>query len=54
MTITNFDLAIGVRQGEPRLIEKLNEWIATNLKNGRLNAIYKQFHGSELPEAMRS
>jgi polar amino acid transport system substrate-binding protein len=54
VTITNFDLAVGVRQGEPKMIEKLNEWIATNLKNGKLNEIYKKFHGSELPAAMRS
>lgn len=54
VTITNFDLAMGVRQGEPKLVEKLNEWIATNLKNGKLNAIYEKFHGTALPEAMRS
>ena len=53
VTITNFDLAIGVRQGEPRLVEKLNEWIATNLRNGKLNEIYKKFHGTELPANMR-
>jgi len=52
--IQNFDLAIGVRKGEEALVQKLNEWIATNLKNGKLNAIYKKFHGSELPEEMRS
>jgi len=52
--IRTFDLAIGVRKGEPRLIEKLNEWISTNLKNGKLNEIYKKFHGSELPQEMRS
>lgn len=52
--IQNFDLAIGVRKGEPELVEKLNEWIATNLKNGKLNEIYKKFHGSELPAEMRS
>ena len=46
VTITNFDLAIGVRKGEPRLVEKLNEWITDNLKNGKLNEIYKKFHGS--------
>ncbi len=51
--ITNFDLAIGLKKGEPRLVEKLNEWIAANLKNGKLNAIYKKFHGSDLPENMR-
>lgn len=52
--IRTFDLAIGVKQGEPRLVEKLNEWIAVNLKNGKLNDIYKKFHGADLPEAMRS
>ncbi|CAH2603533.1 Transporter substrate-binding domain-containing protein [Rhodovastum atsumiense] len=51
--ITTFDLAIGLRKGEPQLREKLDAWIATNLKNGKLNAIYKKFHGSELPAAMR-
>lgn len=54
VTITNFDLAVGVRKGETKMVEKLNEWIATNLKNGKLNAIYKKFHGSELPAEMRS
>ena len=51
--IRAFDLAIGLRKGEPRLTEKLNEWISTNLKNGKLNDIYKKFHGSELPADMR-
>ena len=32
-------------EGEPRLVEKLNEWITNNLKNGKLNEIYKKFHG---------
>ncbi|MFC5067127.1 transporter substrate-binding domain-containing protein [Flaviflagellibacter deserti] len=50
--ITTFDLAIGIRKGEPRLVEKLNEWVSANLKNGKLNEIYKKFHGSELPAAM--
>lgn len=53
VVIRNFDLAIGLRKGEPRLTEKLNEWITTNLKNGKLNEIYKKFHGSELPADMR-
>ncbi len=52
--IRTFDLAIGVRKGEPALVEKLNEWISTNLKNGKLNEIYKKFHGTELPQEMRS
>ena len=52
--ITTFDLAIGVKKGEPKLVQKLNAWISFNLKNGKLNAIYKKFHGSELPTNMRS
>jgi polar amino acid transport system substrate-binding protein len=53
VTITTFDLAMGVRKGEPAFVEKLNAWIAANLKNGKLNAIYKKFHGAELPPEMR-
>ncbi|MBV8653281.1 MAG: transporter substrate-binding domain-containing protein [Alphaproteobacteria bacterium] len=51
-TIAVFDLAIGVKKGEPKLIEHLNEWISANLKNGKLNDIYKKFHGSPLPPEM--
>lgn len=51
--IRNFDLAMGVRKGEPKLLEKLNEWIAVNLKNGTLNAIFKKYYGAELPAEMR-
>ena len=53
VSITNFDLAIGVKKGEPKLLEKLDAWIGQNLKNGKLNAIYKKFHGTDLPAAMR-
>ena len=52
--ITTFDLGIGVKKGEPRLVAKLNEWIAANLKNGKLNEIYKKYHGTDLPANMRS
>jgi polar amino acid transport system substrate-binding protein len=50
--IRNFDLAIGIKQGEPRLLAKLNEWVAANLKNGKLGAIYKKYYGVDLPAAM--
>lgn len=50
--IRNFDLAIGVKQGEPRLLARLNEWVAANLKNGKLNTIYKKYYGVDLPAAM--
>jgi len=50
--IRNFDLAIGTKQGEPRLQAKLNEWVAANLKNGKLSDIYKKAYGVALPAAM--
>ena len=51
--LTIFDLAIGLKKGEPKLLEKLNAWIDENVKNGKFNAIYKKFHGVELPPDMR-
>lgn len=45
-----FDLGIALNQGEPKLKQWINAWIATNMKNGKLNAIYKKYHGSDLPE----
>lgn len=50
--IRNFDLAIGTKQGEPRLQAKLSEWVAANLKNGKLNAIYKKYYQADLPASM--
>lgn len=42
-------LAIGLRQNEPALKAKIDDWVRANLKNGELNTIYKQFHGTDLP-----
>ncbi|ADJ61766.1 transporter substrate-binding domain-containing protein [Herbaspirillum seropedicae] len=42
-------LAVGLRKGEPRLKEKIDGWIRTNLSNGELNTIYKKYHEAELP-----
>lgn len=51
-TIETFDLAIGLRKDEPELKAKLDEWVETNLKNGKLNEIYEKYHGASLPEEM--
>jgi polar amino acid transport system substrate-binding protein len=48
--IDTFKLAIGVKQGEPRLLQTVSDWVKTNLKNGKLNEIYKKYHGSDLPD----
>ena len=43
------DLGIGVRQGEPRLLAWVNDWVRTNHKNGKLNEIFKKYHGADIP-----
>jgi polar amino acid transport system substrate-binding protein len=43
-------LAVGFRKGEAKLKDRVDAWIRTNLKNGKLNAIYKKFHGADLPD----
>lgn len=48
---TNY-LAIGMRKGEPRLLEWVNNWVRTNLQNGKLVAIYKTHHGVDIDPAM--
>ena len=51
--LDNFDIAVGVKKGEPRLLAKLNDWILTNLQNGKLNDIYKRFYKVDLPASLR-
>jgi polar amino acid transport system substrate-binding protein len=43
------DLGITMNKGEPKLKEWVNAWVTTNIKNGKLNAIYKKYHGRDLP-----
>jgi polar amino acid transport system substrate-binding protein len=45
-----FDLGIAMNQGQPALKAWVNNWVSTNQKNGKLNAIYKKYHGRDLPE----
>jgi polar amino acid transport system substrate-binding protein len=50
--LDTFKLAVGVKKDETRLVEEVNKWIATNLKNGNLDAIYKKYHGNGLPDVI--
>jgi polar amino acid transport system substrate-binding protein len=45
---TNY-LAVGVRKNEPQLKAWVDDWVRTNLKNGKLAAIYKKWHGIDIP-----
>jgi polar amino acid transport system substrate-binding protein len=30
----------------------VSDWVRANLKNGKLNAIYKKYHGNDLPDVV--
>ena len=45
---TNY-LAVGLRKNEPELKAWVNNWVKTNLQNGKLGAIYKKWHGVDIP-----
>lgn len=42
-------LGIGVRKGEDKLREWLDQWIATNVENGKLGEIYTRYMDGVLP-----
>ncbi len=50
--LDNFKLAVGIKKDETRLVEEVNKWIDTNLKNGKLEAIYRKYHGNGLPDVI--
>lgn len=52
-TAVSFPMGIGIRQNDSELKDTLNGWVSQNLKNGKLNDIYKKyFFGQSLPEEM--
>lgn len=46
------NLGIGMRQGEPKLKEWVNAWVRTNMLNGKLNDIFKKYHGADIPQSV--
>jgi len=44
------DLGIGVRKDDPRLLAWVNDWVKANHANGKLNEIFKKYHGAEIPK----
>ncbi|QRX81453.1 transporter substrate-binding domain-containing protein [Glaciimonas sp. PAMC28666] len=47
-----FPLGIGIRKNDPELRAYLDKWVQINLKNGKLNDIYKKYFGVSLPADM--
>ena len=55
ITLQTFYLAIGVRKNDPEMLNWVNAWVKTNLKNGKLNAINKTYHGFDLsPDVVKA
>lgn len=48
--LKQIQFGIGVRKGDESLKDWINGWIKTNLKNGKLNEMYKQDIGTDLPK----
>jgi len=48
----DFDLGIAMNKDQPKLKAWVNNWVSTNQKNGNLNAIYKKYHGVDLPASV--
>ncbi len=44
--------AVGLRKGEDGLKTAINDWVETDLENGKLREIYKKYNGVDLPEDM--
>ena len=42
-------ITIRMRKDEPKLKEWVNGWVKSNLQNGQLGAIYKKYHGVDIP-----
>jgi polar amino acid transport system substrate-binding protein len=45
-----FPYAVGLREQEPELKAYLDTFVDQNLNNGKLNSIYKKWHGFDLPD----
>jgi polar amino acid transport system substrate-binding protein len=55
ITLQAFLLAIGVRKGDTELLAWTNNWVKANLKNGKLSAINKAYHGVDLsPDVLKA
>ncbi|MEZ0167136.1 transporter substrate-binding domain-containing protein [Microvirga sp. TS319] len=52
MTMAAYPMAIGLRKKDDALRDWVDNWVAANLKNGKLNEIYKKYFKSDLPAEM--
>lgn len=48
----SFPYGIGLRKGEDNLRHWLDGWVKKNMANGKLNEIYRKYHGNALPASL--
>lgn len=46
---TQFPVGIGLRKNDTALKTYLDQWVNRRMVDGKLNAIYRKFHGTDLP-----
>jgi polar amino acid transport system substrate-binding protein len=46
---TQFPVGIGLRKNDTELKGYLDSWVKGHMIDGKLNAIYRKFHGTDLP-----
>jgi len=51
-TINSQVMAITMKKDRPELLQAMNDFIATNLANGKLNALFEKWLGTPLPESV--
>ena len=49
LNMADYPMAIGLRKDDTELKAWVDDWVATNLKNGKLNAIYEKYFHQSLP-----
>lgn len=52
ISMADYPMAIGLRKNDPALKAWLDEWVKTNLHNGKLNDIYVRYYKQPLPASM--
>lgn len=51
--LKQFPVGIGMRKNDTALKAWIDRWVTANLDNGKLNAIYRKYHGADLPAELR-
>ncbi len=52
LNMAAYPMAVGLRKGDDELKTWVNEWVAKNLENGKLNAIYEKYFHQPLPKTI--